>query len=418
MQYEKEFMNLEMAHNGRSNDLLCALLFGVEGILTLGYFLSPQLGLPTLEPGYLWFYLSGMTAGLVFPALDRLARRREPVQGALRYTALTAVLAWSALFSAYDVRHGNGGWALSQIMLFTATALRLPKGAHYGINTAAWAFYILALTFSGAGIRALFSEAINSGVFLLIACLVIHINIGNRYASFLAARNRVQMRNDQLDAMAEQVEQLRHMADQVIVVRHDLRHFTWSVLQGAAAGDLDTVTTLSEHMLERLEQGRERPSVRDYTGVAAYDAVLSRYADWAGVNGVDYQVELSAPTRMQAADFAMVLMNALENAVHAVEAQVSGEERFIQVFSSGTKGQYYLEIANTCTPDSVIFQDGLPTTGQPGHGYGIKSIVSILDRYGAFCRFQAVDAVFRFQFLLGDGKAPDAGRSAGSGRRR
>lgn len=418
MRYDKEFMDLQMAGNGRINDLLCALLVGVEGLLTIGYFLSQRQGFPTLEPGYLRFYLSGIAAGLVFPALDWLARRREPVQAALRYAGLTAILMWAALFSAYDIHHGNGGWALSQVLLFTSTALRLPKMVHYGINTTAWAFYVLVLACSGAGMRALYSEVINSGVFLLVACAVIHINMGYRYASFLAAKNQIQMRNDQLDAMAEQVEQMRHMADQVIVVRHDLRHFTWSVRQGAAAGDLDGVAALSEHMLERLGQGGERPSVRDYTGVAAYDAVLSRYADWAGANGVDYQVDLSAPTRMQAADFAMVLMNALENAAHAVEAQGAEEERYIRVVSGGTKGQYYLEIANTCVPGSVIFRDGLPFTEAPGHGYGVKSIVSILERYGAFCRFQAADGVYRFQFLLGDGKAPDEERPAKNRRGR
>ena len=409
MQYEKEFLELEMANNGRSNDLLCALLFGVEGLLTIGYFLSRRQGLPTLERGYLWFYLSGMAAGLVFPFLDRLARRRRRVQDALRYAGLAAILVWAALFSAYDVRHGNGGWALSQILLFTSTALRLPRGVHYGINAASWVFYVLVLRFTGADTRLLYSEAINSGVFLVVACAVIRLGTGCRYAAFLAAKSQVQMRTDQLDAMAEQVEQMRRMADRVVVVRHDLRHFAWAVEQAAASGDLAAAEELAGRMLDRLAQGGERPSVRDYTGVAAYDAVLSRYGAWAAAHGVDYRVELSAPSRMQAADFTLVLMNALENAARAVEALGAAERRFIRVLSGGTGGQYFLEIANACVPGGAVFRDGLPVTGAPGHGYGVRSIVSILERYGAFCRFRETDGVFRFQFLLGDGRPPGPG---------
>lgn len=400
MQYEKEFMELQMANNGRSNNLLCALLFVVEGLLTLGYFLSQTQDIPTLEPGYLWFYLSGMAAGLAFPILDRLARRRRKVQDALRYAGLGVILVWAALFSAYDVRHGNGGWALSQVLLFTSTALRLPKAAHYGINTAGWGFYVLFLTFTGADVRSLYSEVINSGVFLVIACIVIHINMGSRYASFLAARNQVLMRADQLDAMAEQVEQMRHMAEQVIVIRHDLRHYAWEVKQGVDRGDLAAVGEVTRQLLDRLGRAGGQSRVRSYTGLAACDAVLSRYEQWAAERGVSFRANIDAPRSMEAQDLTLLLMNALENAAKAVEAQGAAPDRFIRVQSGSTQGQYFLEIANSCTPGAASFRDGLPVTAEPGHGYGVRSMASILERYDGVFRFQEQAGVFRFFFLL------------------
>lgn len=400
MRYEREFMELQMASNGRSNGLLCALLFAVEGLLTLFYFLSQRQGLPTLKPGYLWFYLSGMAAALSFPILDRLARRCDSAQAALRYTGLVAILAWAGLFSAYDVHHGNGGWALPQLLLFTSTTIRLPKKLHCGINAAVWAFYILVLLLTGTDVRPLYSEAINSGVFLLIACAVIHINTRYRYASFLAAKNQVQMRIDQLDAMAEQMEQMRRTTDQVAVIRHDLRHYAWEVEQGVEQGDLEAVGAVTRQLLHRLGQAGGQPRVRKYTGAAACDAVLSRYEQWAAERGVAFQANIDAPQSMESQDLALLLMNALENAAKAVEAQGMGPERFIRLQTGSTQGQYFFEIANSCCAGGVSFQNGLPVTEEAGHGYGVRSMVSLLGRYDAVYRFQEQGGVFRFFFLL------------------
>ena len=104
-------------------------------------------------------------------------------------------------------------------------------------------------------------------------------------------------------------------------------------------------------------------------------------------------------------------MNALENACQAVLRQPSGDERYIKFLGAAYQGQYYLEIVNTCLPGSVVINraTGLPVSGEAGHGYGVRSMATILSQYHAQYRFQVEGAEFRFQMIVptGDGLSGD-----------
>ena len=401
MGYDEEFMKQQMSYNGIYNHVICVMIVVVEGSLILAYFLSQGQGIPSLAPGYLWFYLSAVGAALAFWALDRVGRHCKRLQSGLRLTALNAILIWASLCSAFEVSHGNSGWAFPQVLLFTSAGLRLPGLLQYGLNTANWLFYVVILSWIKPVDRIFFSEVINSGLFLLISCIVIYITTRFQYASFLSATKQIHLRNAQLDAMAEQVEQMRELSQNILVVRHDLRHYAWEVAQGVARRDIGAVDAVTKQLLARLDQDGEQLSVRKYTGIAAYDAILTRYEQWTGAQDVSFQVEMAAPQAMALADFSLLFMNALENAALAVKAQGPVDNRFIRIQSGSAHGQYFLEIANTYPSGYVPCQDGgLPAAKEPGHGYGIRSMVSVLERYDAVYRFQAQDGIFKFLFLL------------------
>lgn len=417
MRYEKEFMVQREARNGAYNDVLCLVIFLLESLVLAIYCLGTRAGWLEAGPGYLRFYVSALIGTAVFPFLDRWMERWPRAHVLLRLTALNALLLWANLLSVFDISQGYGGAAFIQMLLFTSAGLRLPVPLHYGINTAHWLCYLAVLRASGAVRGMLFyNRMLDSGIFLVISCVVIHITLRFQYDAYLALRDRTRVREAQLDTMAQQVEQLRRMADQVLVIRHDLRHYAWAVEQNAEAGDLAAIRALTEKLFRALGQTQARPSVRNYTGVAAYDAILSRYAAWCAANGAAYQVTMTAPDWISQPDFTLLLMNALENAANAVQAQDPQAERYIQVHSGGSAEQYYLEIINTCRPGSVSFHpgSGLPAAGAAGHGYGTKSMAEILERYGAFYRFQASEGTFRFQFLLSSGgqERPQAARPA------
>ena len=53
-------------------------------------------------------------------------------------------------------------------------------------------------------------------------------------------------------------------------------------------------------------------------------------------------------------------------------------------------------MSNTCSglPE---FQNGIPVTREKGHGIGVKSMISIVDKYGGVYGFSAGDGEFKFQ---------------------
>ena len=111
MKEEQNFREEQLRYGGRYFQIMCALLVGMETFLLLVYFLSHTPGKPTLDRGYLHFYIAAIALGGSLLALTWLFRRRRWLSR-LQLGGLGALLFWGCLFSRYDVLHGNGGAAL------------------------------------------------------------------------------------------------------------------------------------------------------------------------------------------------------------------------------------------------------------------------------------------------------------------
>ena len=58
-----------------------------------------------------------------------------------------------------------------------------------------------------------------------------------------------------------------------------------------------------------------------------------------------------------------------------------------------------IEIKNPCA-GKVDFLDGLPYSGEPGHGYGCRSISTIARRCHGLCDFKAENGIFTMRVAL------------------
>ena len=50
-------------------------------------------------------------------------------------------------------------------------------------------------------------------------------------------------------------------------------------------------------------------------------------------------------------------------------------------------GRLFLQIANSCSFPVQFCAEGIPTTSQPGHGLGVRSICAIVEQYGGMYSF-------------------------------
>ena len=56
-------------------------------------------------------------------------------------------------------------------------------------------------------------------------------------------------------------------------------------------------------------------------------------------------------------------------------------------------------VTNPCG-EAVRFENGVPVSGEPGHGIGVQSICAIVERYGGACSFQVEDGQFILRLFL------------------
>lgn len=105
---------------------------------------------------------------------------------------------------------------------------------------------------------------------------------------------------------------------------------------------------------------------------------------------------------MSDADICALFGNALDNAIEAVCRIENAEKRSISLTVKTVRDFLSVCVRNSCLGD-IVFEDGLPrsTKGDAvNHGYGMKSIKSIVGRYGGEFSVAAHDEIFELNMLF------------------
>ena len=372
----------------------------VECFMLLVYFLSHTPGKPELEIGYLQFYLGAIgTAGIILGLCRIFHRHRKSTTG-LQYITVNFFLLWGCLFSAYDVWHGNGGVALPQLMLFTSSGFRFPKRIHFTINIGYWVIYVLLLFIMKLPQRTFYSETINSGIYLMIACSMFCIADRFQTAREQAVQKILQLQGENLDMMAAQITEVQAAVEETRLLRHDLRHIAFAVRENTEKGNYAALLEIAEGVLQKTAKLELRKSVQIFTGVPEIDSALGGCMEWGSQKNVQLSISVQRPSQVNIRAFSLVLLNSLENACIAVEHQSSGE-RNLCVIGEIRGSQYYLEITNSYEAGSVIIhpETGLPSAKGKTPGYGTQSIAHIIEQHQGYWRFRAGEK-FQFQALF------------------
>lgn len=219
----------------------------------------------------------------------------------------------------------------------------------------------------------------------------------------LLAQYRIQMERQstalltvQISALKEKVHRIKEVEESIRIQRHDLRHQLQVVTELVSRGDKDAALDFLDAAQKRLDERKEirwcRPPI--------LDAVFSSYFEQAKRQGIRVEAKISLPDTLPVdeGELAIVVANALENAIHANLA-LPQEQREIQCKMVGAPG-VMLELSNPCTSNVTFDSNGLPVAPKEGHGLGAQSICVFCRKNGAVCQFDLTDGRFRLRLVL------------------
>lgn len=219
----------------------------------------------------------------------------------------------------------------------------------------------------------------------------------------LLAQYRIQMERQstalltvQISALKEKVQRVKEVEEGIRIQRHDLRHQLQTVMELVSRGDRESALEFLDAAQKRLDEQKEirwcRPPV--------LDAVFSSYFGQAKNHGISVEAKISLPDALPVdeGELAIVLANALENAIHA-NLKLPEEQRQIRCKIVGTPS-VMLELSNPCTEKISFDSNGLPVAQREGHGLGVQSISAFCRKNGAVCQFDLTDGWFRLRVVL------------------
>ncbi len=177
-----------------------------------------------------------------------------------------------------------------------------------------------------------------------------------------------------------QKENYRLSAESVELVNrkyHDLKHQIQLLRSEISSGE-------KLHYLDEMEQEIKSYEAQNKTGNEALDVLLTAKSIQCQSAGITLTCvadgkELSF---LKPTDLSVLFGNALDNAIESVEKIADTEKRLIHLSVARQKQFVRIRVENCCEGE-IRFVDGLPATGKDAnyHGYGMKSIRSIVEKY-------------------------------------
>ncbi|WP_338114454.1 sensor histidine kinase [Tissierella carlieri] len=139
------------------------------------------------------------------------------------------------------------------------------------------------------------------------------------------------------------------------------------------------------------------------TGNLMVDAILNSKLSMAISQGININAKATVPKNLQVADvdLCVIIGNLMDNAMEAAIKLENPEDRFIRVYIREMKGQLYISITNSVGGEvKKVNLEYISTKLGLNHGFGLKRIDSIVNKYNGFINRQNEEGVFATEIIL------------------
>lgn len=190
--------------------------------------------------------------------------------------------------------------------------------------------------------------------------------------------------------------QYQNSIDIINIKYHDLKHQLEALRNSQSRNHDDTLLHIIETELQHY-------SPLYHTGNAILDALLDTHR----VTYIRHHIALTVMadgklvSMLSTADILSLFGNILDNAIEATTQIRDPEKRCIRFNITQHKDCMYIDVENTYATRPV-FRHGLPQTTQDGkqHGFGVRSMCEIVQRYHGEIFFETQDSWFIVRALI------------------
>ncbi len=259
------------------------------------------------------------------------------------------------------------------------------------------------------GVFILLDEKRNLRIALPILALLLFVGemtaiaTWQRYRRLLEEDLLLQEQVSEQEYIRKRIEYTEKYHDQIRTLRHDM------------AGKLMILKSFLENnrfqdasqFLSEMDIELNAGGVKYSTGNPVTDVVINEVASQAEKLGCAFECDFSFPKEksISAMDVAIVLNNLLDNALKAVEV-IPEEDRFVKLYGTLKDNFYLIKTENSFDgkvirgADNSIISKKKDTSDSDQHGIGLKSIMSIADKYLGAVDIKTEDRVFEVKVML------------------
>ncbi|MCR5775028.1 MAG: GHKL domain-containing protein [Lachnospiraceae bacterium] len=202
---------------------------------------------------------------------------------------------------------------------------------------------------------------------------------------------------NQIGDLSGHIEHIEKIYEGMRGLRHDLGNHLTVIERLAENGDTEELANYAKEFTESFE--RLQPKV--VTGNAITDVILSEIAGQCEKEEIHFESTFSYPDKLDINPFDMsvILNNALKNALEASEMVAYPS---IRIKTLQKAHVFIINLRNTIDHKIPVNDEGLPESSKhgAGHGYGLKNIRIIADKYKGDIEIRQEESEGRLFFIL------------------
>ncbi len=193
--------------------------------------------------------------------------------------------------------------------------------------------------------------------------------------------------------MAQEVKKIQ---EQIRLLKHDMKNHTMVILSYLEENKVDEAKTYAGEILNKLNKMYTYVNV----GNALLNYIINHKLSSAKEKNIEIKAEIENLTfdYMDSIDFSALLNNLLDNAISGAS---DSEEKAMEVQIYSKKGMDFICVKNSINESVLENNPNLETTkGEQGHGYGMKQIRSIVEKYNGTMDIYEKNGFFNISVML------------------
>ena len=227
---------------------------------------------------------------------------------------------------------------------------------------------------------------------LICLYIMISLNQGNRTAEEL------KLKEQQLKHDIQYAETVRSQYQEIRQIRHDIKQHLDAIGGLQLEGKIDA----AQKYISEISSNLDRIEMFMDVGNDFVNAILNSKLSIAKSKGIEVLCSSSSEVSgISEYDLCNLIGNMLDNAIEAAEK--TGDNAVVEVSIHSDKYKLMIKVANSILQSVLSSNSKLKTTKNKTelHGFGVKSIKMIAEKYGGSVDFYEEDLTFFCRVILG-----------------
>ncbi len=235
-----------------------------------------------------------------------------------------------------------------------------------------------------------------ASLIMLIISNMLIVKLMNDFHNEVVNENKLILAEKMIEQQQKQYQMMFEENEVIHKLRHDQKNFIIGLLSQIQNKDYDEMVKQLNAQLQELQAG----SGQNICGNSVIDTIINYKISEAKKKNIkiDFHYKGLHNIQISGIDLAILLGNALDNAIEATEKIEETEKRIVELYIYLKGNQLVVIIENNVIQNVDV--DHLQTEKTGNHGYGVVNMKSVVNKYAGSLSFFCEDKVFKTVIVL------------------